>query len=97
MNGRRVMSKLTLVLCLSFAALGAYAAGPLRPAWTSISDGLIGVVPGVTQLLIDSTGTTLYSLTPSGVFKSPDSGSSWTAVGNIAGVNATALDPAPHR
>jgi hypothetical protein len=88
------MSKLTLVLCWSFAASAAYAGGPLQPAWTSVSNGLIGVVPSVTQLLIDSTGSTLYSLTPSGVFKSSDSGSSWTAVGTTAGVNVIALDTA---
>jgi hypothetical protein len=52
------MSKLTLVLWWSFAALAAYAAGPLQPAWTSVSDSLIAVVPGVTQLLIDSKGST---------------------------------------
>ena len=83
---------------------GAYAADSSEPAWTNISNGLSGVLPVTTQLLIDSSGSTLYSLTPSDgptifslvpseVFKSVDGGSSWTALGNIAGVNAIALDP----
>jgi photosystem II stability/assembly factor-like uncharacterized protein len=100
----RAMSKLTSILWWSFAALGAYAAGPSEPAWTNVSNGLLGVLPVATQLLIDSSGSTLYSLTPSDgptifsltpseVFKSVDGGSNWTALGNIAGVNTIALDP----
>lgn len=40
-----------------------------------------------------SDGPTIFSLMPSEVFKSSDGGSSWTALGNIDGVNAIALDP----
>ena len=39
------------------------------------------------------TGTTFYALTSGGLFKTTDSGSSWTALGNIAGVNIIGLDP----
>jgi hypothetical protein len=85
------MKKLAL-LC-SWTTL--LSAGALDSVWTNVSKGLIGSVPGVSQLVIDrATGSTFYALTSGGVFKSTVSGSSWTAVGNIGGVDILALDPA---
>jgi hypothetical protein len=90
------MKKLALVFGCTLALLGADAFGP---KWTNVSsNGLTGSIPGINQMVIDrGTGTTFYALTSAGVFnlfKSADSGSTWTALGNIAGVNVLALDPA---
>jgi photosystem II stability/assembly factor-like uncharacterized protein len=86
------------------ALLGTCCAASSGPFWINVSSGLSGGVPGVGQLVIDRvTGTTFYALTSSGstfntssgsIFKSTDRGSSWTALGNIVGVNAIALSPA---
>ena len=76
------------------ALLSPCSAAPAGPIWTNVSSGLSGAVPGVGQLAIDRvTGTTFYALTSGGLFKSTDSGASWTALGTIAGVNVIALDP----
>ena len=55
----------TLALVLS----SAYPAMALGPVWTNICNGLTGVIPGVSQLLVDSSGSTFYSLTTGGLFK----------------------------
>ena len=74
--------------------LSPCSAAPAGPIWTNVSTGLSGAVPVVGQLAIDRvTGTTFYALTSGGLFKSTDSGASWTALGTIAGVNVIALDP----
>jgi hypothetical protein len=77
------------------ALMSICSAAPSGPIWINVSSGLSGAAPGVSQLVIDSvTGTTFYALTSSGsIFNSTDSGSSWTALGSIAGVNVIALDP----
>jgi photosystem II stability/assembly factor-like uncharacterized protein len=82
-------------ICFGWALLlsSAYPALALGPVWTNISNGLTGVVPGVSQLLIGSDGSTFYSLATGGLFKSADGGSSWTTLGTITGVNAIALNP----
>src|SRR3974377_859676 len=90
------MKKLALIFGCTLALLGA---DTFSPKWTNVSsNGLTGSIPGINQLVIDrATGTTFYALTSVGVFnlfKSADSGSTWTALGNVAGVNVLALDPA---
>src|SRR5215472_8233162 len=91
------MKKLALFFGCTLVLLSADTFGP---KWTNVgSNGLAGSVPAINQLVIDhTTGTTFYAVTSSGtfnVFKSSDRGSNWTALGNIAGVNVLALDPAP--
>jgi photosystem II stability/assembly factor-like uncharacterized protein len=87
------MKKLALFFGCTLALLGA---DTFSPKWTYVSsNGLTESIPGINQLVIDrATGTTFYALTSVGVFKSGDSGSTWTALGNLAGVNVLALDPA---
>src|SRR5579871_4355954 len=84
------MSGWILVLLSTCCAASAGA------VWVNVSSGLSGAVPGIGELVIDRvTGTMFYALTSSGtIFKSTDSGSSWTALGSIAGVNVVALNPA---
>jgi photosystem II stability/assembly factor-like uncharacterized protein len=88
------MRKLAPISGWAFALLCCTARS--GPAWINASSGLSGALPGVSQLVIDRvTGTTFYALTSSGsIFTSTDSGSSWTALGSIAAVNAIALSPA---
>ena len=78
------------------ALLGTCFAASSGPVWINVSNGLSGVVPGVGELVVDRvTGTTFYALAATGsVFKSTDTGSSWTALGGIAEVNVIAVNPA---
>jgi photosystem II stability/assembly factor-like uncharacterized protein len=80
---------------LTWAMLSIHTGVVLGASWIDASNGLPGTVVGVLAMVIDrASGSTLYAQTSGGgVFKSTDSGANWKALGNVAGVQALALDP----
>jgi photosystem II stability/assembly factor-like uncharacterized protein len=63
----------------------------LAAKWTPASSGLTGSVAGISHLVIDASGSTLYAA-GNGLFRSTDGGSSWKLL-SVVGVQVVALDP----
>jgi photosystem II stability/assembly factor-like uncharacterized protein len=77
---------------LTLAILGIRTGVAVDARWNEIDSGLPDTVAGVRNLVIDRTGSTLYTV-GSGIFKSMDSGATWKALSNMTGVSVLALDP----
>src|SRR5690348_6061313 len=92
-----MMKILNSILSILAAATGPapIVATVAGAQWTEIGSGLPRIIPAVKSLAIDpATPSTLYAIDQSGrLFKSVDSGGSWTIRGSLAGVNFVAVDP----
>ena len=99
LRSRRVMTRTgrtveaTAILLCAAATLNTSVVSGGQ--WTEIDSGLPRTVPAIKSLVVDSvTSSTLWAIDTSGrLFKSIDSGGSWTLRGSVTGVNFVVVDP----
>jgi photosystem II stability/assembly factor-like uncharacterized protein len=83
------------ILTLAFIILEIHPGAALGARWADASTGLTGSFAGARTVVVDRDGATMYVVSSGdAVFKSTDGGSTWKALGGIAGALALGIDAA---